>query len=261
MRGGYIRMYRQIIDSEVMSDEGLFHTYTMLMLTVNWKKAKFGKQIIQPGQMVFAWRELPERLRGPMAKPQSINTLRKRIDALVTLGVVKVESTSRYTLLTILDWANQQSGVSNSETVAGVGVSNFDTVADTIADTIADTDRRRVKKGKKTSESKLRFDKSDLEFAKLMLAKIKLVAPKTKEPNLDKWANTIRMMRETDSLTLDEIREVFVWANADGFWRTNVLSPDKLRAQLPRLDAQRRNPSRGGTVSPDPILFDERDAI
>ena len=39
---------------------------------------------------------------------------------------------------------------------------------------------------KPKKESKLRFDKSDLEFAKLMLAKIRVVAPKTKEPNLDK---------------------------------------------------------------------------
>ncbi|WP_345686647.1 hypothetical protein [Novipirellula caenicola] len=232
----------------MMSDEGLFHTYVMLMLSVNWKSAKFKGRIIQPGQMVFAWRELPERLRGPMAKPQSVTTLRKRIDSLAAFGVVSVESTPRYTLLTILDWENQQSSVSNSDTVTGVSVSNFDTVADTIAN----TDRRRVKKGKKTSESKLRFDDSDLDFARWMLTKIKDVAPRTKEPNLNNWADTIRLMREQDSLTLDEIREVFGWANADRFWSANILCPAKLRNKFAELDAQMRRPSRSGAAQYKP---------
>lgn len=75
----------------------------------------------------------------------------------------------------------------------------------------------------------------DKSLAEFMFQKIKTVMPKTKPPNLDKWADTIRLMRERDELSRDEIQSVFEWANADEFWRMNILSPAKLREQFSRL--------------------------
>lgn len=102
---------------------------------------------------------------------------------------------------------------------------------------------------KPTSTSKLRFDAADSDFAKSMFEAVLQIAPKTPKPNLDKWANAIRLMRERDGHSLDDIRRVFAWANADGFWAANILSPDKLRGQFATLDAQMR---RKGSSSKTP---------
>lgn len=101
-------------------------------------------------------------------------------------------------------------------------------------------------KGEKTSEKK--FSDDDLRLAEYMFEKIKVVLPKTKEPNLDNWADTIRLMRERDKLTHREIAGVFAWANDDDFWKTNILSPTKLREQFAVLHAKAtkpKNPTAG----------------
>jgi hypothetical protein len=59
--------------------------------------------------------------------------------------------------------------------------------------------------------------------------------PKRKEPDLAKWADEIRRMRTCDARTDAEIRETFGAANRDEFWRTNILSPAKLREKYDDL--------------------------
>ena len=78
----------------------------------------------------------------------------------------------------------------------------------------------------------------DLEAAKQIYRHVIEAVPGTKTPNFEKWADTIRLMRERDNLTYEEIWKVFSWANADSFWRTNIRSPDKLREKLPVLRAK-----------------------
>lgn len=70
---------------------------------------------------------------------------------------------------------------------------------------------------------------------------IQALNPKHKTPNFKAWANDIRLMRERDGRTLDEIRELFQWANDDPFWKTNILSPATLRKQWDKLVIQRNN--------------------
>ena len=74
-----------------------------------------------------------------------------------------------------------------------------------------------------------------------MLDEIRKRFPKTKKPNLGQWADTIRLMREQDGHTINEIRRVFLWAMADEFWWKNIRSPAKLREQFARLHGQMQN--------------------
>ena len=86
----------------------------------------------------------------------------------------------------------------------------------------------------------LQFDEADSATASWMLGLIREVQPGFKEPSLDAWANSIRLMRERDNRTDAEIRDLFTLANADDFWRANILSPDKLRKQWDQLDLKLR---------------------
>lgn len=86
-----------------------------------------------------------------------------------------------------------------------------------------------------------RIDDVDYQLAEYMWTRVQEVAPKAKPPNLYRWADTIRLMRQRDGLAPREIAVMFKFANQHEFWRTNILSPDKLRKQFSRLDAEYRN--------------------
>ena len=68
-----------------------------------------------------------------------------------------------------------------------------------------------------------------------------------KNPNLDNWANSARLMNEVDGVDLSHAWEVFCWANADSFWSTNILSVAKLRDKYAVLCAK-MNGKQSGSV-------------
>lgn len=75
----------------------------------------------------------------------------------------------------------------------------------------------------------------DHNLAHRIFEAILVVNQTVKEPNWNRWANSIRLMREQDKRSHDEIWHVFDWANRDSFWCSNILSPDKLREKYPQL--------------------------
>jgi hypothetical protein len=78
-------------------------------------------------------------------------------------------------------------------------------------------------------------------LAEHIFSLIKTLNPNHKQPNLESWANDIRLMVERDSRTTTEIRDLFEWANKHHFWKTNILSPATLRKQWDKLVIQRDN--------------------
>lgn len=62
--------------------------------------------------------------------------------------------------------------------------------------------------------------------------------PDFKLPDLQKWADTFRLMNERDNRSWKAIGDVIIYATQDEFWRVNILSADKLRKQFDRLQMQ-----------------------
>jgi len=85
----------------------------------------------------------------------------------------------------------------------------------------------------KSSQRKISDD--HLKFTKWFFKKIQALNPNTKEPNFERWADTVRLMQERDGRELKEMYNVFRWANKDDFWQVNILSPVKLREQFDQL--------------------------
>jgi hypothetical protein len=81
----------------------------------------------------------------------------------------------------------------------------------------------------------LDFSDEDIQTAKWMFSLIQKLHPSHKTPSFEKWASSIRLMREQDKLTDSEIRRLFAAANSDSFWQKNILGPDKLRKQWDKL--------------------------
>jgi hypothetical protein len=107
------------------------------------------------------------------------------------------------------------------------------------------THRTKPKNNTQSSCRTLRFDAADLATANWMFGLIQKLDPGHKKPNLEAWASEIRLTRERDGRTDQEIRDVFGWANTDSFWRTNILSPSKLREKFTQLRLKKESESNG----------------
>ncbi len=84
-------------------------------------------------------------------------------------------------------------------------------------------------KPKTKPKKNLRWESGDLESAESIYKLLLALNPKHKKPSMETWANTIRLMRESDGHTHNDIMDLFRFANSDSFWKSNILSPAKLR--------------------------------
>lgn len=58
----------------------------------------------------------------------------------------------------------------------------------------------------------------------------------SKEPTITaKWIEDMRLMVERDGRTPEQVRAAIDWCQRDAFWRSNILSPGKLRAKYDQL--------------------------
>lgn len=89
----------------------------------------------------------------------------------------------------------------------------------------------------------------DLKAAQWIYSQVLIVSPTTKEPNWSTWANDVRLMRQLDGHTHQDICKMFKWANKDSFWCSNVLSPAKLREKWATLVIQSQQPNRTQRVA------------
>lgn len=95
--------------------------------------------------------------------------------------------------------------------------------------------QRKEKKRKGKNTISLKFETCDMESAQYFFSLIKTNNPGAKEPNLEKWADDIRKIREIDNKPTKHINALMKWAQEDSFWSGNILSPDKLRKKWDQL--------------------------
>lgn len=129
-------------------------------------------------------------------------------------------------------------------------------------DTDTDTEKKKTlvaaatescpedKDGENNSRLKPKPTTEDRDAAGWLLRAQQKVTPKMKAPNLDKWADHIRLMRTVDGRTHREICELFQWAKADAFWSPNCQGPEKLREKWDQL-AEKRERSTPAPVRQD----------
>jgi predicted phage replisome organizer len=88
----------------------------------------------------------------------------------------------------------------------------------------------------KDSRRKLKFDDQHMELAQLLFSIMKVNNPNAKQPNFKSWANEFRLTMEMDNRSYQELDYLIRWSQKDSFWKTNILSPAKLRKQVDQLE-------------------------
>jgi hypothetical protein len=62
--------------------------------------------------------------------------------------------------------------------------------------------------------------------------------PKTRAPDLQKWARHVDLMLRADKRPHEDIGRVIEWCQKNDFWKANILSTEKLRKQFDTIQAQ-----------------------
>lgn len=107
----------------------------------------------------------------------------------------------------------------------------------------------------KPDKKKFKFDENHFNFASAMYESIKNVMPRTRRPNLEKWANDVRLLCERDKVEINHAWNVFKWANSDPFWQTNILSPSKFKDKFAQLEVKMGSVSQVANQVKKPKAF------
>ena len=273
-QGNWFALHRKILDSEVFADPHMLRLWIWLLARASFKTTHVSMSTgrgsttvtLKPGQSIVG------RKSGADALEWKPSTFRNRLDRLEKMDMVSIKKDTHWSIVSIVNWRQYQATEETNRTGKGQPSrtgkgQGFDPEKDgesespsgssrTTKGQAKDNQRTQYKNAKNATNSSRKFEESDLEFAKAMYSKILEVAPKTKLPNFDKWANDIRLLRG-DGNTLDEIKAVFAWANSDrvpsnGFcWALNIQCPAKLREKFATLHSRMPSRSSRNTSPPD----------
>jgi phage replication O-like protein O len=104
--------------------------------------------------------------------------------------------------------------------------------------------------GRGRDSPKYKFHPEHMELARFILNCIRRNKADFKEPNLESWANEIRLMIENDKRSGERVKAIMEWCQSDSFWRSNILSPGKLREKFDQLELRMGKSPPGNKSEP-----------
>ncbi|HHW8957399.1 hypothetical protein [Morganella morganii] len=272
------------MDSRLYRDSQAVHLWLHLILKANHTDEEvntdIGMMIVRRGQMITGRPTLVSETFIPDNKVKSL------LRTFESKGMINIESKGRkFSLISIVKYDDFQSQncptdvqrLSNANTsenaplsdVCPTDVQRLSINNNNILNTNVFNDRPRISKSSprkakpEAAVSSPKGDKwgtaDDLKAAQWIFQLITRISPSAKTPNWSGWANDVRLMREQDNRTHSDICQMFKFANQDSFWRSNILSPAKLREKWTQLEAKRNTQGQGKPSGRPHLDFDNTD--
>lgn len=281
---GFALIHRQLMDSRLYRDSQAVHLWLHLILKANHTDEEvntdIGMMIVRRGQMITGRPTLVSETFIPDNKVKSL------LRTFESKGMINIESKGRkFSLISIVKYDDFQSQncptdvqqMSNANTSKNVPLSDvcptdvqrLSINNNNILNTNVFNDRPRISKSSprkakpEAAVSSPKGDKwgtaDDLKAAQWIFQLITRISPSAKTPNWSGWANDVRLMREQDNRTHSDICQMFKFANQDSFWKSNILSPAKLREKWTQLEAKRNTQGQGKPSGRPHLDFDNTD--
>lgn len=281
---GFALIHRKFMDSRLYRDSQAVHLWLHLILKANHTDEEvntdIGMMIVRRGQMITGRPTLVSETFIPDNKVKSL------LRTFESKGMINIESKGRkFSLISIVKYDDFQSQncptdiqrMSNANTsenaplrdVCPTDVQRLSINNNNILNTNVFNDRPRISKSSPRKEkpeaavSSPKGDKwgtaDDLKAAQWIFQLITRISPSAKTPNWSGWANDVRLMREQDNRTHSDICQMFKFANQDSFWKSNILSPAKLREKWTQLEAKRNTQGQGKPSGRPHLDFDNTD--
>ncbi|MCY7869607.1 Replication protein O [Bacillus spizizenii] len=227
---GWIKLHRSVQDHWIYQEKRKFSKYEAwldLLMMASHKDNKFvlGNELyeVKRGQFISSIRKLGERWSWSNTKvTQFLDLLRKD-------EMIDFKKDTKKTLITIVNYGVYHDSDEEKKTV----IEHENDTKATQKHTIKN--EKNVKNEKNINTSRLKYEICDMENAEYLFKEIKNNNPDAKKPNLEKWANEFRLIRERDKRTDEQIKYLIKWTQQDDFWKANILSPSSLRKHYDKL--------------------------
>ena len=113
MSNGWVKLHRGLLEHGIFQDAEALQVWMYLLLRASYREQKLaiGRQVIllQPGQLLYGRKAVSEKLGMGEGK------LRGIMEMLMQAGSIMVESTNRYSVVTIVNWMEYQQGEGKPE--------------------------------------------------------------------------------------------------------------------------------------------------
>ena len=230
---GWLKLWRKVLDSVVWKNQNLWRTWSWCLLKASHKKHKIivGFQLIElmPGQFVYG------RKKAAKETGLSEQTIRTTINKLKKLQKLTIKPTNKFSIITINNWDSYQ-GTQNETNQQNNQVVTSNQPA---SNHKQECKNEKNVKNVKPKDKKLFGENSDeFRLGEYLYARILENNPNHLKPDFQLWAIHFDYMIRIDKRTAREIAEVILWAQNDDFWKSNILSPKKLREKFDQLSAK-----------------------
>ena len=244
---GWICLHRSLLKHWLADEPEALAVWVRLLMEANHssvKKLFNGKLIeIKRGQLVFG-------LPAFSAKSGvSIHKLRRVISALESDGMIHRQKTNKYSIISITCYEDYQSAAGKTQASNKQNAGKQQHYNNVNNENNVNKEELQPQPKAKTPP----VSNDDLLFAEKMLNSILHNLPDFKRPNLNTWANVVRLMREQDNRNYTDMGKVFVWARKDSFWQGNILSAKKFREKYDTLNSQMIGSKNVQTNKREPI--------
>ena len=107
---GFIKLHRKLVAWGWYQDYVVKDVFLHLLLTANFKRTKWQGRTLEEGQVVIGYQKLADELGF------GVRRVRTAIDKLKSTHEVTTESTNKFTIVTIVNWREYQSGEVDTDT-------------------------------------------------------------------------------------------------------------------------------------------------
>ncbi|MCY9153679.1 replication protein [Bacillus haynesii] len=236
---GWIKLHRKIKENPIFANSDMFKLWALCLIKATHKEHDqlVGNQMVKllPGEFVTGRHELASEFNEGVKPSEKVSssTVWRYMKNFEKWQMLNIKSGNKFSVISITNWSEYQQ---NEQQVNSKWTASEQQV----------NTNKNVKndKNEKNNNKRLVFDESHMKLAALLWKCIQAHSPNLKKPNLDKWANTFRLMMERDGREGKEIQGMIVWSTNHHFWYQNILSPDKLRKQYDRLAVQKNEEER-----------------
>lgn len=115
MNGGWIKLHRNIMGSDIFNDLQLYRLWTLCLMKATHKEKEIliGRQTVhlQPGQFITgreAVHELYNNGLKPKDKVKGKSTVYRWLEALEMNGCLNIKKTTKYSVVTVTNWQEYQ---------------------------------------------------------------------------------------------------------------------------------------------------------
>lgn len=232
---GWIKLYRKITDSGIWLDKPFdrTHAWIDILLTANHEENKFllGNEMVKVERGSFITSELKLMERWGWSKSK----VRAFLKLLQNEQMIIKKTDHKKTTLSIVNYGTYQDFQTTEEPQKDCEKTAKEPQKDTNNNDKNDKNEKNIN----IYSSKVFADDSfEVKLVHEFLTLIRVNNPNFKQPNVQKWASDFDKILRIDKRPVEDIRSVMAWAQRDSFWKSNILSPKKLRDKFDTLYMQ-----------------------